>query len=612
MFNTFIYFIVALLLWSTYQPSPQPALSPFQSLCCYLLLFILLFLIAKVRFLRLDARMSLLDRRLRDHHLTRTVTTLSLLSLFFTAIDIYLFEVTTLLLDFQPFKALPVFKALFILLTLSSFFAIVWFLSHSLREKIYYSKATRGVHIFHQLSFAVPLILPWFVMTGLSDLIMILPFDGARRFLLSPAGEITYLVVILLTLTVAGPGVVQKLWRCAPLEAGPDRTRIEALLKHARLEYQEILSWPIFGGMMMTAGIMGIVKRFRYILVTPALLALLSPDEIDAVVAHEIGHAKRRHLLFYLMFFIGYMIFISIVWEPLIHLLFYSKTALFLFEKSGLNQGSLLPLGLSMAAVAIFLVYFRVIFGYFMRNFERQADIYVYELMENASHLISTFAKIVSTSGQSPDTPNWHHFSISERVQFLKACEKDRSHIHRHNTKVRNSLILYVALLLIVTTATAIFLKPGMGRSTPPTLPDISVLNQLYPHPDNADLFILIGDVHFQTKEYGKALLSYEEALKREPSNVRALNNLAWLLATCDDRSIIDPARALELSKKAAALEPAPYVLDTLAESYFINGMVDEAIAAEQRAIEGNPEEKSHYEAQLEKFMKSFSSQSSG
>ena len=85
---------------------------------------------------------------------------------------------------------------------------------------------------------------------------------------------------------------------------------------------------------------------------------------------------------------------------------------------------------------------------------------------------------------------------------------------------------------------------------------------------------------------------------------MRALNNLAWLLATCDDRSIIDPARALELSKKAAALEPAPYVLDTLAESYFINGMVDEAIAAEQRAIEGNPEEKSHYEAQLEKFLK--------
>ena len=58
---------------------------------------------------------------------------------------------------------------------------------------------------------------------------------------------------------------------------------------------------------MMTAGIMGILAKFRYILVTDALMDVLSLDELKAVLAHEMGHAKYRHLLFYILFFVGYM-----------------------------------------------------------------------------------------------------------------------------------------------------------------------------------------------------------------------------------------------------------------------------------------------------------------
>ena len=38
---------------------------------------------------------------------------------------------------------------------------------------------------------------------------------------------------------------------------------------------------------MITAGVMGLIKNFRYILVTPSLLNLLEPAEVDAVIAHE-------------------------------------------------------------------------------------------------------------------------------------------------------------------------------------------------------------------------------------------------------------------------------------------------------------------------------------
>ena len=74
------------------------------------------------------------------------------------------------------------------------------------------------------------------------------------------------------------------------------------------MSYADILYWPIFGGRMVTAGVMGLISRFRYILITNALFQVLNADEIDAVIAHEIGHIKKRHLLFYLLFFAGYML----------------------------------------------------------------------------------------------------------------------------------------------------------------------------------------------------------------------------------------------------------------------------------------------------------------
>ena len=46
------------------------------------------------------------------------------------------------------------------------------------------------------------------------------------------------------------------------------------------------------------------------------------------------------------------------------------------------------------------------------------------------------------------------------------------------------------------------------------------------------------------------------KALERNPENASALNNLAWLAATCPDPVIRNPRRAVELAKKAVELAP--------------------------------------------------------
>src|SRR5262249_11757492 len=53
------------------------------------------------------------------------------------------------------------------------------------------------------------------------------------------------------------------------------------------------------------------------------------------------------------------------------------------------------------------------------------------------------------------------------------------------------------------------------------------------------------------TKEYRLAIKAFEEAVRLAPDDAQFLNNLAWYLATSDDPTVRDPARAVELARRA-------------------------------------------------------------
>jgi hypothetical protein len=86
------------------------------------------------------------------------------------------------------------------------------------------------------------------------------------------------------------------------------------------------------------------------------------------------------------------------------------------------------------------------------------------------------------------------------------------------------------------------------------------------------------------------------------------LNNLAWLYATCEVESLRNPERSLKLARLAVELEQFSHILDTLAESYFVNGMNREAIEAGERALKLAKANRSYYKKQVEKFRKALSS----
>jgi Zn-dependent protease with chaperone function len=518
------------------------------------------------------------------------------------AIDIYVLNLPSFLIDIPLFNMIPTLEAMLFLGLFIFYLALVWACAYGPYRKLYRSDISKRSYVFSNISFSVPILLPWLILSGFADLIKALPFEWPARFLNTTEGEVTYFLIFLFVVAVVGPAMIQKFWQCRPLEPGEHRTRIENLCKKAGLAYSEILYWPIFGGKMITAGVMGLIKRFRYILVTPSLLRLLEPAEIDAVIAHEIGHVKRKHLVFYLMFFVGYMLLSYVAFDMILFGIIYAEPVYWFIQKTGFDQNTVFSAIFSLVIIIVFLIYFRFIFGFFMRNFERQADAYVFTLFDSAQPLISTLQKIVTTSGQSADRPNWHHFSIKERIDYLRKCETDRQWISKHHRKVKKGIGIFLAGMLLVGVIGYQLNLGVIGNKLNQNFIEKVITRELKKSPDNPNLYRLLGDLYYSRKDYESVKFAYEKAIELKLNDPHVLNNLAWLYATCEVESLRNPERALTLAKLAAQMAPSSYVFDTLAESYFVNGMYPEAIEAAERALKLAKDNHAYYRGQLDRF----------
>jgi tetratricopeptide (TPR) repeat protein len=351
---------------------------------------------------------------------------------------------------------------------------------------------------------------------------------------------------------------------------------------------------------MMTAGIMGIIPRFRYILITDALMEVLSLEELKAVVAHEMGHAKYRHLLFYIFFFLGFMILVLGLFnleDPGLYILFLDYL-LIRFSKTLSGHTFLVIYGLSV--LAIILVYFRYVMGFFMRNFERQADLHSAATMGSPRPTISSLEKIALLSGKSRELPSWHHFSIKERVDYLWRTLSEPKIAKRHHRFVATSFLVYLACVISLGYLLNFSpVKQALGYH----LISDRIKQSLLKDPDNTALLENLAGVYLETGKLDEAVKIYERVILLEPSKARALNNLAWILVTATDERLKDKERALVLAKKAADLNRSPYILDTLAEAYYANGLTRLAIKTIKEAISLTTENRRYYKNQLKKFM---------
>jgi STE24 endopeptidase len=170
----------------------------------------------------------------------------------------------------------------------------------------------------------------------------------------------------------------------------------------------------------------GIGKTKRIVLYD-TLLASHSHDEILAVLAHEIGHWKKKHILKQLIFMIVlslvglYFVYLVVNWPPL-------------YSTFGLKQT---PVYAGLLLVSIYLsclgFFFSPLGAIISRRYEREADKMATDLVGTSEPMINALKRLAKDNLSNLHPHPWYvwfyysHPPLIERIEYLKIMDSERS-----------------------------------------------------------------------------------------------------------------------------------------------------------------------------------------
>ncbi len=293
------------------------------------------------------------------------------------------------------------------------FFA-AWLPMHRLYRETTPGLWTRRSFLVHKARYNLYMLLAW------------IPF----AFLADWLGEfMAVLPVLFLGAAWAFPLVLARAWGCRRLPEGEAAESVRRLEQTAGVGFSRVYLWEPGGGNAQNAAAVGILPPFRYLFLTPALVRAMNRDELEAVILHELGHIRNRHLLFYLFTTIAGV-----------------NVAVF--------AGLLLPLAPTerfILTVTLALCYFRFVFGWLSRNMERQADLFALEKTGSSRGLANALEKLGIAAGNIRLAASWHHLGIAERVGYLLRAERDPALARAHNEGVRRLMTAgYLSSALLI------------------------------------------------------------------------------------------------------------------------------------------------------------------
>ena len=167
----------------------------------------------------------------------------------------------------------------------------------------------------------------------------------------------------------------------------------------------------------------GKVKR---IVLYDTLIEKMSEEEIIAVLAHEIGHNKHKHIIFNLIqmvlmlsiYMLGIMIFLD------------NEVFSLAFDFSEISYGFNLILYMIFLSVVTLII--NIPLSYISRKFEYQAD--AYAAQNYSDEMLISALKVLSRENFSNLTPHplyvkfyYSHPPLKERIANIKSLKKDKS-----------------------------------------------------------------------------------------------------------------------------------------------------------------------------------------
>ncbi|MDE0484151.1 MAG: M48 family metalloprotease [Candidatus Poribacteria bacterium] len=283
-------------------------------------------------------------------------------------------------------------------------------------------------------------LIPLLAINAVFDLTDLLPET------IQPFVGLGLLLPILVLPFIIAPLLMQFLWKTEPLTNIELKQKLEHLTKRSGMKYRDIAVWKTGGLAIANAAVAGIIPRNRKIFITDALLRNFTDEQIETIVAHEIGHIRHRHLLISCCLVFGYLIssilFYQLVGKPL---------------KSILAGHPILT---SIVSILFFVFYFKVFFNFLSRRFEHQADLYAVDLTKNPEAFKSALGNLGFLSGLPKiirfvlEIFNTHP-SVDRRINFLDRSKAENSPIQRYRkclleVKVLIALIPIFGILIFL------------------------------------------------------------------------------------------------------------------------------------------------------------------
>jgi len=205
-------------------------------------------------------------------------------------------------------------------------------------------------------------------------------------------------------------------YKFEPLEDEDLRRRLVMLSQRARTRVRGVYRWRLSEKSKKANAALTGLGATRRIILADTLLDNYTPDEIEAVLAHELGHHVHRHILKSILVQAA----ITLVGFWAANWALHYAVDRHLFDFDGLHDFANLPL-LALVSVLLSLLLMPALNAYSRFN-ERQADRYAFESIASIDPFISSMNKLADQNLAERSPSKWvewifhSHPSISRRL----------------------------------------------------------------------------------------------------------------------------------------------------------------------------------------------------
>lgn len=243
----------------------------------------------------------------------------------------------------------------------------------------------------------VPIAVTIFVMQHVPD-----DFLGGAGIFLVP-------MVFIAIIPIFSSLLLGKMLKAYEMPDSEIKEQLVAFLQKTDIHDVKLMIWPTKKSKVANALVTGFLKK-KQIFITDYLLENMTIKEVEAILAHEIGHIKHHHL-----------------WKRVALILVFP--ALMFGVGSGMDwfeeRFTDIPVWIGFSCiVVIFVVYFIIAFNFFVRVQERQADEYVLTTGVDYRDFASSLLKLaklnhMTTKMNKVDESFQTHPSIAKRIHWI-------------------------------------------------------------------------------------------------------------------------------------------------------------------------------------------------